>query len=134
MPLLGLHEVEAALKKVAADAILAAEKTVVRAAAVVEAEAKKNFQGAHPKGQPHQGGDRPNVVSGMLRRSIHHLPLTRFGFGDFGTRVGPATVYARRVELGWHGSRGYPYFEPAVKTTRPKYEEIAAQAWREFLR
>ena len=142
MPLLGVAEVRAALEKVAAEAAAASREIVAKSAALVEAEAKKNFEGSHAKGQPHSGGSKPNVVSGDLRRSIRHEPVEPDGFG-YKTRVGPGMVYGRRVELGFTGtdSKGrhynqppYPYFRPAVESTAPKLELLAAEVWRRFLK
>lgn len=138
----GLHAFDAAIKKVEGQADLAARAIVTQSAAVVEAAAKGNFEGSHRKGEPHVGGNKPNVVTGTLRRSIRHDPVRRYGIGDYGTEVAPRTVYARRVELGgtaqgWRGrtftTGKYPYFTPAVESSRPKLEAIAAEQWRRFL-
>jgi HK97 gp10 family phage protein len=140
----GLRSVEAAFTKVSADADTAARSIVAKGAAVVEAAAKANFQGSHKRGEPHVGGSKPNVVTGTLRRSIRTDPIVRYGLGEYGTRVAPSTVYARRVELGYPGGgkgagRGHghtnphPYFTPAVDSTRPQLEALAAAEWRRFL-
>lgn len=132
--LLGVAEFERALKKVAAQADLAARRNVVEAAATLEKLAKANFEGHHKKGQPHEGGDRPNVVSGALRRSIHHTPYVRLGFALYTTRVGPSTVYARSVELGnYPGANAYPYFGPAYDETRARFPSIATANWNRFM-
>lgn len=132
--LLGVREFESALRKVAAQADLAARRNVAEAAALLEKTAKANFEGHHKKGQPHEGGDKPNVVSGTLRRSIHHTPIARLGFANYGTDVGPSTVYARSVELGNHpGWAAYPYFEPAYDELRGQYGAIAARNWGRFM-
>lgn len=142
MALLGSHEFQSALTRLVAAADAAARENVVKGAAALEAAAKRNFQGSHPRGQPHVGGDRPNVVTGTLRRSITHDPVRR-AFGGYATRVGPSTVYARRVELGWpnsDGTRGhqrtrpFPYFTPAYDQVRRELTEIAAATWRKAMR
>jgi hypothetical protein len=141
--LLGFHEFEAALEKVIAQADAGARASVVKGVAEVEAAAKKRFSGSHGKGQPHVGGDQPNVVTGTLRRSITHDPVSRGAFAEYFSRVGPTTVYARRVELGWShsdGTRGhqitrpFPYFIPGYDEARRKFADIAAQSWRTFMR
>jgi hypothetical protein len=120
-----------------------ARMTVTRAAARVEAVAKKNFEGAHKRGEPHVGGASPNVVSGTLRRSITRTQVFRLGETDWGTKVGPATVYARRIELGYPGgghgpghqrTRAFPYFKPAVDKVIPEFHDIAAETWNLYLR
>lgn len=139
--LLGVAEFERALKRVAAQADRAARRNVVEAAATLEKLAKAGFEGTHEKGKPHVGGDRPNVVTGALRRSIHHTPISRLGFALYSTEVGPSTVYARRVELGYAGSEGrghdptraFPYFSPAYAATRELFPSIAAHNWNRFM-
>ncbi|HEY3718368.1 MAG TPA: hypothetical protein VGL39_27915 [Jatrophihabitantaceae bacterium] len=135
MPVLGLKELTAALHKVSAEADLAARATVLDAAKLLETAAKHNFGGAHKKGEPHvpafqNGHPIPNVVTGTLRRSIRHDPLTRYGLGEWGTRVGPSTAYSRRVELEY----GYAFFTPAAEGIASKLPEIGAAHWRKFLK
>lgn len=142
MALLGLSQFEAALRRVAKDADAAAKTAVVETAALVEREAKHNFFGSHKKGEPHVGGDKPNVVTGTLRRSIIADPVRRYGIADYGTVVAPRAVYGRRVELGWSASdgtrghqvtRAFPYFEEPARRGREEFPRIAAERWRRFL-
>ena len=131
---LGLSEFRAAMDKVIAQADAAAKAIVTQGAASIEAAAKANFAGAHKKGQPHVGGDLPNVVTGTLRRSITHTSVVKVGLGTWGTTVGPTTVYGRRVELGFNGSKGYPFFGPAVEKNAKKLQDIAVKAWTAAIR
>lgn len=133
MPWIGIGEVRAALKKVAAEADVTAREIVSTSASVVQKAAQANFEGSHKKGMPHVGGDKPNVVTGALRRSIRPDPVTRIGLGSYVTLIGPRTVYGRRVELGMNGSRAYPYFHPAVEATRDELSAAAAKIWRTHL-
>lgn len=143
MPMLGLKEFEAALKRVATGADSAGRTAVVKAAALAEAEAKRNFEGSHGKGEPHVGGDKPNVVTGTARRSIVHDPVVQYGFGDWATKVGPTVKYGRRLELGYprqpgagrghQTTRPFPYFGPAAKKAREAFPSIAAEQWRRFM-
>lgn len=130
---IGVREFEAAITRMVTEAEAAAKSTVTKSAALVEKAAKQNFEGTHKRGEPHQGGDKPNVVTGTLRRSIRHEPVRKLGVGTFGTTVGPATIYGRRVELGFAGSQGYPYFGPAVEANRERMLEIAQENWRNAL-
>jgi hypothetical protein len=143
MDFTGLREFAGALEEIKALAEAAARRNVAEGAAIVEAAAKRNFSGAHKRNQPHVGGDKPNIVSGMLRRSIGHEPITKTGFASFSTKLGPRTVYGRRVELGFCGedSRGrkyqqrpYKYFEPAVKGSRGALEAMALRNWGSIVR
>jgi hypothetical protein len=141
MPILGLAEFRAAIEKVAAETDAAARLAVTKAAAYLEKEAKAGFEGVHGKGQPHVGGDKPNVVTGTARRSIRSDPVSRMGLGDYRTIVAPRAVYYRRLELGYPGGQGrghqhtraFPSFGPAAEKAREKFPEIAGDTWREFL-
>lgn len=145
MAIANLREFHAAIDRLEQRVVLMARQTVARAADEIIAKAMKNFDGAHRKGQPHVGGDKPNVVTGTLRRSIHHTVLQAFegGMGGWETMVGPATVYARRIELGYPGgdsapghqhTRAFPYFRPAADEVAKDLTGIAALTWKEFMR
>lgn len=137
----GLREVEVALGVLDQKFDEAALLIVRDSAALLEREAKRNFIGSHRPGSPHVGGDKPNVVTGTLRRSIHSTPVHRTGLGAWAATVGPSTVYARRVELGYPGgpgrgrqaTRAFPYFKPAAATTRERMYAIAVTHWRAAL-
>lgn len=141
--LLGLGEFLAALKRAEEQAGEASRDAVAQTAAMVEREAKANFSGSHRRGEPHVGGDKPNVVTGNLRRSIHADPIRRYSLAEYGTIIAPRAVYGRRVELGWphsdgqrgHGvTRAFPYFtEPAAKARR-EFPRIAEERWARYLR
>lgn len=99
-------------------------------ASILEREAKSNFEGSHRKGQPHQGGSRPNVVTGHLRRSIQRESVQRLGAGYYMTRVYPTAIYGRAIELGRAGhNSAYPYFGPALKTTRERAHAVLIKHW-----
>lgn len=124
MELVGLKDVLARLDGLGENAGKAAREIVTRSAALVEAETKLNFSGAHPKGFGHVGGALPNVVTGTLRRSIRSDPIEILGPQDFRTQVAPREIYGRRVELGYNGSKGYPYFVPGATRAIPKLEAL----------
>jgi hypothetical protein len=127
----GLSGLEAAFTRGAAQADLAARSVVQVGALELVKEAQANFSGSHRKGQPHipNGNNFPNVVSGTLRRSIQSDGVRAFGPAAYSTRVGPSTVYGRRVELGLAPTGPHPYFGPAVKRMRPKLAASAVTAW-----
>lgn len=130
----GMSEFRAAIDRVGAGAVSAAKQTLVQSAATVIRKAQGNFEGAHPKGMPHIGGDKPNIVTGYLRRSIRMNPVVSLGLGFFGTQVGPDAIYGRRIELGFNGSKAYPYFQPAVDEASKEFPAIAAASWSTFMR
>lgn len=117
----GLSEVTAGLTRMGAQLHEATAAATMAAAHLVQ----RNVMAEAP------------VVTGTLRRSVHTE-------GPFGTmaRVGPATVYARRVELGFTGadSLGRNYDQAANPYTQRGYEasldeigEIYRRAWRAAL-
>lgn len=139
----GLSDVLAAFEKVSVQADTATRVIVVKAAAVAEAEIKRGFSGSHKKGEPHVGGNKPNIVTGNLRRSVTHTAVTRSGLGEYSSRVGPTAVYGRRVELGYAGggggrghqpTRAFPYFRPGADAARRQFGALAATEWARFLR
>lgn len=143
MPWLGISEFEAGLKKVAKQADDASKLIVAKSAAVLIKEAMSDFSGTrkwvsgdrggrHLDPPEHTGGDQPNIISGDLRRSIKADPITRFGLATYGTKVGPRVAYGRRVELGYMGSRGYPFFDPAVERAHLLFAAIAREEWAKF--
>lgn len=144
MPWLGIAEFEAGLQRVARQADDASKLIVAKSAAVLIKEAQSDFSGTrkwvsgdrggrHLDPPAHTGGDQPNVISGDLRRSIKAEPIVRLGLATYGTSVGPKVAYGRRVELGYLGSHGYPFFDPAVERARLVFAEIARTEWAKFV-
>ena len=130
----GIAELTTSINAVISSADTVAKEIVAKGAAIIEREAKQNFVGAHPKGRPHVGGPFPNVVTKELRSSIYPTPIQSDGAHVWSTSVGPRKLYGRRVELGYNGSRGYPYFNPAVKTAMPMIQELHKTMWDEYFR
>jgi hypothetical protein len=134
MPLIGANELRTALRRLVVQTDAASRTMLATIAAMVVRESKYNFEGSHKKGQPHIGGNKPNVVTGYLRRSIRMNPIARVSLGVYVTRVGPNAIYGRRVELGLNGSKGYPYFGPAVDKVHPQMHEVATKVWASYLK
>ena len=108
---------------------------------LIEGNAKRGFEGSHAKGQPHVGGNKPNVVSGTLYRSIKLIPDSPepVGLGVWRVTVAPTTVYGRRIELGFHGAdslgrnynqSGMPFLKPGLDRAIPILPRIFNDAWR----
>lgn len=111
---------------------------VAEGLAVVERAAKGNFEGSHPPGFPHVGGNRPNIVTGNLRRSIRSTPAHRTGVASWAGETGPTAVYGRRIELGYPGggsgpgqqrTRAFPYVKPAADDSHKRLRAVAAKRW-----
>ncbi len=140
--LTGVTEFSAAIDRLILRANAAAIEAVTTGAALIERNAKSNFEGNHKKGQPHVGGSKPNVVTGTLRRSIHSEPVEQLSVGRYQAKVGPSVIYGRRIELGFRGSDSlgrnyrqppYPYFGPAVEAAQPLLDGIFTRAWARAL-
>jgi HK97 gp10 family phage protein len=125
----GLSGMFAGFDKIIAEADMASKVILAKSAAVVITKAQHNFEGAHKKGQPRVEGDKPNIVTGYLRRSIVMSPIFRFGIADYAVKVGPTAIYGRSVELGYKTQKAYPYFVPGVNDSTPEIGRIAAETW-----
>mgnify|MGYP005819863605 CR=1 FL=1 len=130
--LAGAGDARRAIERWVARTDTATRAAVSAAAHEIEAAAKSHFSGTHRKGQPHEGGPEPNVVTGTLRRSIIVEGPTSAGAFTWAAKVGPTTVYARAIELGLRQAPGvsYPYFGPGVADALPRVGEIFRAAWR----
>lgn len=128
----GIAELHGALNKAVTGADQLMKEIVAKSGAIVEREAKQNFRGSHKKGAPHVGGDLPNVVTGDLRASIYATEVMRDGPEGWSLTIGPRKVYGRRVELGYNGSRPFPYFDPAVRSSMSKIQELNSTMLRDF--
>ena len=103
-------------------------QVVVRLASYV----KSNFGPSNLGGMnPSQPGFSPNIGLGTLRNSITHKVDRRKDevVGIYGVRIGPATPYAKRLELGFYGTDSSgktisqaprPFLIPALKVNRSK--------------
>ena len=130
----GLEEMEKAFTRAGVQADLAARENVKVASMTLIRDAQGNFQGSHKKGQPHVGGNKPNIVTGNLRRSIMADSLNHYGMGIWTAKVGPTMKYGRRVELGLAPTGSYPYFGPAAKQLRLEMAAIATANWARFIK
>jgi hypothetical protein len=130
----GLEDLEKAVTRAGEQAEAAAAANVKVASMTLIKDAQNNFEGSHKKGQPHVGGDKPNVVTGNLRRSIMADSLNHYGMGIWSTRVGPTMKYGRRVELGLAPTGAYPYFGPAAAKLRAEMGAIATANWARYIK
>lgn len=130
----GFAQAAGALTRLSAGSELAARASVNDASAYLIREAMANFEGAHSKGQPHVGGNKPNVVTGNLRRSILADSIETLRPGYYARDVGPTALYARAVELGREGhSAAYPYFAPAVIQLRQYMPSLVTENWHKYV-
>jgi hypothetical protein len=119
----------------------ATKKAVGIGAILIQANARANFEGSHPRGKPHVGGNKPNVQipGGKLRESISLIPESpvMLGPGKYTISVAPTMIYGRRVELGFTGTDSlgrhfnqppYPYLQPGVDKALPVIPRIFRDA------
>ena len=144
-PWIGTRELEDAFKNIALRADMASKAIVSESAALVVAKAQSNFEGTRIRvksstgkswsvyPERHVGGDKPNIITGYLRRSIRSTPIIKLGRGDYVTKVGPNAIYGRSVELGYKGSKGYPFFTPAVEEAMTQFEAIRLRVFKQHL-
>lgn len=113
------------------------------AAAAVERAAKENLAraGTHQRGtkSPATPGGPPALVSGTLRRSVTHTPVTRVNVGIWETRVGTgagfyppygknrstSSRYGAALETGLRNGARYPWLEPAFRQVMPQLRGIS---------
>lgn len=129
----GVDDMDAALDVLFERAEDAVKAVVTKSSMILVRNAQANFEGSHRRGEPHVGGSKPNIVSGNLRRSIKADPVTKLGRGEYGTSVAPRMIYGRRVELGFKGSRAYPYFTPAVESSTEAIRQVGIDTWRQYM-
>jgi hypothetical protein len=124
------------------DALIASVDTatgraVTLGAQVIEKTSKESFGPAHSKGTP-KSSDKAQSVTGTLRRSIHMTGVSSLGGGTWRAQVAPSTVYARRVELGFHGAdsigrhfdqSAYPFMRPGLDKARDELPAIFEATW-----
>ncbi|HEY8414408.1 MAG TPA: hypothetical protein VIK99_01415 [Thermaerobacter sp.] len=78
-----------------------------KAVLFAEGEAKRLVSRGNKTGEnPSKPGEPPKTVTGALRSSIGHdvVETPQEIVGMVGVRKGPADKYARRLELGFHGT------------------------------
>lgn len=122
----GLHEFKDRIDEIIVKADLAARKAVTDGGHLIERRSKQ----------------RSPVKTGTLRRSIHVDSVSRLSPGRWESRTGPSVIYARRIELGFHGAdslgrhynqSGHPYMGPAFNESIDAVREIYRTAFREAL-
>ena len=96
----------------------------------LETYVKNNFGPSNLGGtNPSEPGHAPNIGLGTLRNSITHQVTVDKDevVGRYGVRIGPATPYAKRLELGFYGTDALgrlqaqaprPFLGPALKNNR----------------
>lgn len=131
-----------------------AKTGLTRLALVVEKQAKINVRaGSHRYGTPTPArpGTGPAVISGTLRRSITHTPVTwaaggwetRVGLGvgffpPYGTSRTASSKYGLYLETGLVNGAKYPFLLPAFRfavrvPAQLIWREVFGAGWRQIL-
>jgi hypothetical protein len=121
----------------------ATREAVQRSALLIEANAKASFGPAHEAGTEKTVFDRPQSITGALRRSIEVVESSHRTIRGWEAKVAPQMIYGRRIELGFTGTDSlgrdydqppYPYFSPGVEKSLPDMERIFIASWASALR
>lgn len=140
--IIGMKEIQDAFIRLGEGADKASKATVQEGTKMFLGDSKNGFEFAHSRGEPHKGGDKPNIVTGNLRRSILATPLEHVGMGEYRDTVSPTAIYARRVERGFEGpdtlgreyhQKPYPYMGPAAAKLQEKLPGIMAANWNKYV-
>lgn len=120
------------------------------AALAIEREAKLNVGrgGTHKYGTktPASPGGPPALISGTLRRSVTHTPVTLVRMGIWETRIGVAagvyppyprsgkrtqsSKYGEALEKGLRNGVTYPWLLPAAHLVMPRLSGITAEFYK----
>ena len=106
------------------------EKTVAKAALVVEADAKRSFKG---RNAPSVYNEPPRVDTGRLRASITHRGV-RDDEGVYAQEVGTNVEYAADVEFGTSDTMPHPFLSYALGMNQRDIERAIAAAVQEAAR
>ena len=116
---------------------------ITASAHVIEGNAKASFGPAHAKGTPKTVFDKPQSITGDLRRSIEVTEVFKTRMTQWTARIAPQMAYGRRIELGFAGEDSmkrvydqpaYPYMEPGVRKSTSTIETLLTNAWQRALR
>ena len=149
----GVGDVINALEAMKARLDVATRAATVKSGQTLQSKAVGNFEGTHAPGMPHQGGSKPNTVTGNLQRSIIAWPVVRQGIARYSVQINPTAIYSRIIELGgtitpkekrylsWISDtgkrvyrkqvtlRGWPYLAPATRDTAAVMNNIFESYW-----
>jgi len=131
----GMDQFKAAMLQLDSKVAVAGREAVATASAMLIADAMSNFIGAHSKREPRipNSSNRPNVVTGNLRRSIRSTGITQTGRAAFEAEVGPTAEYGRAVEMGYGNRGAYPFFGPAAKRIREMMPDISTTIFARYI-
>jgi hypothetical protein len=139
----GLGAFGAGIDKLIEAVNVASRESVSQGGHLIEAEAKQAFGPAHAKGTPKTVFDKPQSITGSLRRSVHVDEVRQIGPGIWQSKTGPSMIYGRRVELGFSGTdslsrnysqSAYPYMQPGLDKAKPALRSLFEGAWATALR
>lgn len=138
MPVEGIPEFDTALDEMVAKVNEAALEFVKRGAEIIKDEAQKNLDGNSVSTWRSDSWPHATNRSNNLKNSIYMDSARMTGEGMAESTTGPHIIYARRIELGYHGSgqfpyfttRAFPYFRPGVESARPKLDALFAETVR----
>lgn len=117
----------------AMDSIMTASSAASREIAVKGGDILVRSIRAHMHGRP-----GPNVRTGLLEGSVRTRVVRQVAPGVWESETSPATPYAMRIELGFHGADSlgrvynqgpYPYMRPGIVDAFPLIEALEVSTW-----
>jgi hypothetical protein len=131
----GIPEFDIALDHMKAKINAAARKFVLEGAEKIKVEAQKQFSGNSSNTWNSTAWPIPTRRTGNLESSIYMDSAKEISSGVWESTTGPHIVYARRIELGFHGSgqwpyfttRPFPYMQPGIERAIPKLDYLFTQ-------
>lgn len=124
------------IRRVEKNLIKYLKKKMLEVVVRLDAYAKNSMTVSNAGGtNPSAPGNTPNIGTGTLKRSITHKVGTERNavVGVYGVARGPASAYARRLELGFvgrdtkgrlHNQLPRPFIKPAYQKNKRKIKQI----------
>lgn len=129
----GVPQFDNAISEMNARINKAAKEFVSQGGSEIAARAKESINGSSNDKWHSSAWPIPTSWTNNLRSSIGLDNVKMVGTGVWQSQTGPRNlVYARRVELGFHGAgrwpyyttRAFPYLQPGMEKALPRIKEL----------
>jgi len=129
----GVPEFDKGMQAMHARINKAAREFVAQGGSEIAAQAKASINGNSTNKWHSTAWPVPTSRTNALRSSIELDNVKMISFGVWQSETGPRNlVYARRVELGFHGSgrwpyyttRAFPYLQPGLQKALPRINQL----------
>jgi hypothetical protein len=132
----GVDDFADALEELKLRASEAGEIFVRKGQAIIATKQKAEFvQGSGSPGWTAANFPHPTSYSGNLKSNLGTRVEVTKTAGSWTSVSGPTLIYARRIELGYHGigvfpyftTRPFPYFAPGLEKSRPALDALFSE-------